>query len=238
VIGLTALLACSTPISFEPQFTGEDDELPDTGVPADAGVRDAGREAGAADAGRDGGAQPVTADCDLYEARACPQAQPSSGTRCMQIPPPAAGPYCYYRAQAEGQVQVAECRVNRQGMTWVVEPARCSYRCATDLPPGGNFFSLLTGGCGTRAQRDCRTAQARTSQEGVDRFLRDLVASCGLPANFRVGVTFNDQGCAEWLHYQAGPRITNAQSLCLSNQLEAVRFECDVSCALTPSTGR
>jgi hypothetical protein len=246
VVGLTALLACSTPISFEPQIGDEDDE-PDSGTPIDAGVRDAGREAGVGDGGRDAGpsdagrdsatAPPLMVDCDLYEASGCPREQPRDNTRCVQVPQPAEGPYCYYRAQPEGQVQVAECRTNppSNSMTWRVSPARCSYRCGTDLPQGTNFFSLLTSDCGTRPLRDCRTPLARTSQEGVDRLLRDFVATCGLPANFRAGVTINAQGCADWFHYQAGTRLTTAQSLCLSNQLESVRFDCDVSCALSPS---
>jgi hypothetical protein len=254
VIGLTALLACSTPISFEPQI-GDEDEEPDSGVPIDAGARDAGREAGVGDAGRDaatggrdaatGGrdaatAPPLMVDCDLYPARDCPSEQPRQNTRCVQVPQPGEGSYCYYRAQPEGQVQVAECRTNAPGgpansATWRVSSARCSYRCGTDLPQGTNFFSLLTSDCATRRLLDCQTAPARTSQEGVDRLLRDFVATCGLPANFRAGVTFNAQGCADWLHYQPGSRLTTAQSLCLSNQLENVRFDCDASCALSPS---
>jgi hypothetical protein len=234
---LTALLACSTPISFEPQV---EDEAEDTGLdaghPSDASVRDA--EAGTAprDAGRDS-ATSGPFDCEIYPAPECPQDQPGGGARCSQLPP--AGTYCYYRAQAAGQLQVAECKVARSPPSesrWEVSPARCSYQCATELPQTSNFFSLLTDGCAARPLTDCHASLVRTSQEGVDRYLRDSVTGCGLRGNFQLGVSINQQGCADWVHYQAGPRLTSAQSQCLSNQLEAVRFNCDVSCALTPST--
>lgn len=107
-----------------------------------------------------------------------------------------------------------------------------TYDCETVLPGGSNFFSLLSDGCATRPPRACRAAPARTSQEGVDLHLRDFVIGCGLPANFRLGATFDAQGCAAWVHYQDGPRLTPAQVQCLSNRLEAVRFDCDVRCAL------
>lgn len=235
--GLTALLACSTPISFEPQVEDEDEDASlDAGRPSDAAVRDA--EAGTAprDSGRDA-TMAGTFDCEVYAATGCPRDEPRANAGCSALQP--SGTYCYYPAQAAGQLDVAECTEPRQGPgagRWEVSPARCSYRCATELPQTGNFFSLLTDGCAARPLTDCHAPMARTSQEGVDRHLREFATGCGLPQRFQLGVSFNQQGCADWVHYQAGPRLTSMQSQCLTNRLEAVRFDCDLSCALTPST--
>jgi hypothetical protein len=235
--GLAALLACSTPISFEPQV--EDDEEEDAGLdagkPSDAAVRDAESGTAQPDAARD------AATCEVYAAPECPRDLPRDDFRCSQNQPPET--YCYYPGPTASQLQVAQCRSpsllgpgSGSERVWQVSPARCSYRCSTELPQTSNFFSLLTDGCAARPITDCHAALARTSQEGVDRHLRDFVTGCGLQRNFQLGVSFNQRGCADWVHYQAGPRLTSAQSQCLSNRLEAVRFGCDVSCALTPST--
>jgi hypothetical protein len=236
--GLTVLLACSTPISLEPQVEDEEEDAGlDAGRPSDAAVRDAEAGTGPGDAGPDSATSGLFG-CEVYPARECPRDQPGNGARCSPNQPAAAS-YCYYSAQVAGQLQVAECKVPRapQGESrWEVSRARCSYQCATELPQTGNFFSLLTDGCAARPLTDCHASLARTSQEGVDRYLRDFAMACGLRENLQLGVSINQQGCADWVHYQAGPRLTNAQSQCLSNRLEAVRFDCDVSCALTPST--
>jgi hypothetical protein len=240
--GLAALLACSTPISFEPQVEDEEEDAGldagrpsdaglDAGRPSDAAVRDAESGTALPDAARD------AATCEIYAAPECPRDQPRTGSRCSQNQLPET--YCYYPGPTASQLQVAQCKLplpGSGGSLWQVSPARCSYRCSTELPQTSNFFSLLTDGCAARPVTDCHAALARTSQEGVDRYLRDFVTGCGLQRNFQLGVSFNQQGCADWVHYQDGPRLTSAQSQCLSNRLEAVRFGCDVSCALTPST--
>jgi hypothetical protein len=227
---LPCLFACSTPISPFPQL--EDEEPYDSG-PEDAGRSDGGsRDAAGGEAGAEAGVDIF--DCEVYgTAAACPGALPANNAACD---PGANNGRCFYPGQPEGQLRIAQCEPRASGRgTWRLVSARCTYRCATELPQTGNLFSLLTGTCSSRPVFDCHGSQARTSQEGVDQFLRDIVRGCGFPATYQLGVTFNSQGCANWLHYQLGRELTDTQKQCLADRLEGTRVGCSAGCALNPS---
>jgi hypothetical protein len=232
--GLAALLACSTPISPYPLLDDEEEDSPDAGGQLDAGSRPT--DAGPAPADAQPNVDAGLFDCDVYSASpSCPRTPPAENTSCSPLPN---NGRCFYASRAAGQVQLATCQSagNSGRNTWRLASARCSYRCSTELPQTGNFFSLLTDDCASRRQRECQDGNARTSQEGADRFLRQVVQGCGLSSMFQLGVTFTQQGCPDWLHYQLGAPLTNTQQNCLRDRLEAVRLGCAASCALTPST--
>jgi hypothetical protein len=225
------VLGCSTPISPLPQVADEEDQ-PDTGtVLPDAGIhQDAGRDAGGHDASTgDAG----SFDCQTYGAAPdCPSALPSTGSPCStQI-----GGRCFYPGTVPERVREAQCqRAGGTVATWNVTTVRCAYACAQDLPQGGNFFSVDSSGCLNRMARSCRSGQGSTSQQGVDQLLANIANGCKVPSSTRLGVSFTAQNCADVVFYQMGPRLEPSLQQCLTSELERLRIDCDVDCALSPA---
>lgn len=236
--GLTALLACSTPISFEPQI--EDEEEEDASFDASA-PRDAGPDA-RADASADARAPTPDASspprdggfaCDVYgKGTSCPATAPSANAACMVAPAMAA---CFYQGSTPGMLTVTACLPRPPTALWSLTTAVCSYQCDSALPQGNNFFSLLTDDCARRPITKCQRPELgiSTSQQSVDRMLFDAQQACAVPESISLGVTFDKLGCPDWLYYTAGRRLPNRQTTCLSERLEALRVDCAPTCALS-----
>jgi hypothetical protein len=236
--GLTALLACSTPISFEPQVEEEEEEDASFDAGSSSPPVDAGRDAridASADARvptvdaaipmRDGGFA-----CDVYNRAAnCPALAPTLNAACMLMPSTVG---CFYQSSTPGALTVANCLQSPPSAFWSITTVTCSYRCSDELPQGSNFFSLLTDDCARRSVTKCQRDDLHTSQQSVDRMLSDAREACAVSGEISLGITFNALGCPDWLYYTAGRRLPNRQSACLSERLEALRVDCAPRCAL------
>lgn len=116
------------------------------------------------------------------------------------------------------------------GARWSrADSSRCGYNCAVDLPHSFTI-PIPTQGCRARGLTTCQRPNARTSQEGADQVVEELLSQCA-SSSLQLGLSFNELGCPSTVHVPALASVTPEQLLCLQRRLGTLRLDCDAPCA-------
>jgi hypothetical protein len=98
------------------------------------------------------------------------------------------------------------------------------HNCAKELPTAG-FASLVTTDCDQRLITRC------VSQAALDAELVRLARGCKVSQIANLGFSLSSSGCPTQFRYGEA-HVLGAVSNCIQSQLERLRFDCKLECAV------